>query len=423
MNLDSKIIDALKDLNYEKPTDIQKKAIPLVLKKKDVLAAAQSGTGKTAAFVLPIIDELIATSNETRTLRALILVPTRELANQINKAIEDFAKYVDIEKTVVFGGVSSTEQARKISRGLDILVATPGRLLEHIRNKTVNLSSVNTLVVDEVDTMLDMGFLQDIEAIFEQASPSRQIMMFSATLNQNVKKLAKEFLKDPVVVEISSQRSSVEIIQQKIIQVDPKQKAEVLSYLIGSKNYPQVLVFVNRKIEADNLVAHLELDGLPAACIHGDIRQTARAKALRKFKSGDIRVLVATDIAARGIDIQLLPVVVNYALPETVADYTHRIGRTGRAGNTGTAITLLSVKDYRLMAEIEKELIISVPREVVEGFEPTEKKPRIFKSKQRPLSEKKSTRKTSNMKTKEFTKKKKTSKKTTKRDENRNFRR
>ncbi|WP_420372114.1 DEAD/DEAH box helicase [Poseidonibacter lekithochrous] len=389
-----------------------------------MLAAAQSGTGKTAAFLLPIIDELIESNQENNnTLRALIIAPTRELVNQINKAIEDFARHVEIKKTVVFGGVSSTEQARKLAKGVDILVATPGRLLEHIRNKTVNLSSVQTLVVDEVDTMLEMGFLEDIETIFAQASTTRQIMMFSATLNQNVKKLAKEFLSNPAVIEIASQRSTVAIIDQQIIQVDPEQKSALLSYLIGSRNYSQVLVFVNTKKEADGLVEHLELDGLPASCIHGDVRQTARAKALRKFKSGDIKVLVATDIAARGIDIQLLPVVVNYELPETVTDYTHRIGRTGRAGNAGTAITLLSVKDYRLMQEIEKELIFSVKRDIIEDFEPTEKKPRIFKARKKPLSHVKSSRKPQGA-TKQDPKKqkKKKSTKTTKRDANRNFR-
>ncbi|MFA9374981.1 MAG: helicase-related protein, partial [Poseidonibacter sp.] len=228
-------------------------------------------------------------------------------------------------------------------------------------------------------------FLHDIEAICQEANQGRQIMMFSATLNQNVKKLAKEFLKDPVVVEISPQRSSVKKIEQRVIEVDPKEKAALLAYIIGSKNYSQVLVFVNTKAEANGLVESLNLDGLPASCIHGDIRQTARAKALRMFKSGDHRVLVATDIAARGIDIQMLPLVVNFDLPETTADYTHRIGRTGRAGQTGIALTLLSVKDYKQMKEIEKELIIDLKREVIEGFEPTEKKPRIFIQNRRPL--------------------------------------
>jgi len=428
MNLNSLLIDALKDLEYKKATEIQQKSIPIALKKKDILAAAQSGTGKTAAFLLPILNEIHENAQglKAKTLRALIIVPTRELANQISKVIEDFSKYILIEKAVIYGGVSSTLQAKKIARGLDILVATPGRLQEHIRNKTVDLSSVTTLVVDEVDTMLDMGFLSDIEAIFVEANQTRQILMYSATMNQNVKKLAKEFLKDPVVIETSSQRSSVKKIVQRVIEVDPDQKAALLSFIIGSENYSQVLVFVNTKKEADALVEHLNLDGLPASCIHGDIRQTARAKALRKFRSGDNRVLVATDIAARGIDIQMLPLVVNFELPETINDYTHRIGRTGRAGQSGFAITLLSVKDYKAMKAIEKELILDLGREVVEGFEPTEKKPRIFVHKRRPLSQKKGLKdkygkpKTTKKTTQKA--KQKASKKTTKRDANRNFR-
>ena len=428
MNLDEKIISALKDLDYKEATEIQKKAIPIALKKRDILAAAQSGTGKTAAFLLPILTELIANKQPNKpVLRTLILVPTRELASQISKAAEDLGKYLDVQKLAVFGGVSTKEQEKKIAKGLDILVATSGRLMEHLKNGTVDLSSVTTVVIDEVDTMLDMGFLEDIEKILPHIGPHRQIMMFSATMNQNVKKLAKEFLTDPVVIEVAKQRSTVKIIDQQIILVDEDKKAELLSYLIGSRNYSQVLVFVNMKIEADELVAHLELDGLPAACIHGDVRQTARAKALRKFKSGDIRVLVATDIAARGIDIELLPVVVNFALPEAITDYTHRIGRTGRAGNAGTAITLLSVKDYKFMIEIEKELIINIPRTQIEGFETTEKKPRLFKARPKQLSVKKAEAKKASQKTgfaKTNTPKKPPAKKkkTTKRDDNRSFR-
>ena len=376
---------------------------------------------------MPILEELIEQkqTNELPILRTLILVPTRELATQIGKVIDDYAKYLDIKRLAIFGGVSSKEQEKKLSNGIDILVSTSGRLLEHIKNKNVNLSSVTTVVIDEVDTMLDMGFLEDLEKILPNIGQNRQIMMFSATLNQNVKKLAKEFLSDPVVIEVAKQRSSVKIIDQQIVLVDEDKKAELLSYLIGSRNYSQVLVFVNMKKEADDLVAHLNLDGLPAECIHGDVRQTARAKALRKFKSGDIRVLVATDIAARGIDIELLPVVVNFALPETITDYTHRIGRTGRAGNAGTAITLLSVKDYKFMIEIEKELIINVPREVIEGFETTEKKPRLFKARPKPLSVKKAEAKKAAKKT-GFAKTNapvKTTKKrkTTNRDSNRSF--
>ena len=425
MNLDEKIISALKDLNYEEATEIQKKAIPIALKKRDILAAAQSGTGKTAAFLLPILTEIMENKQpNVPILRALILVPTRELATQIAKAVEDYAKYLDIEKLAVVGGVSTKDQEKKIAKGIDILVATSGRLMEHLKNRTVDLSSVTTVVIDEVDTLLDMGFLEDIEKILPSVGPKRQIMMFSATMTQNVKKLAKEFLQDPVVIEVAQQRSAVKIIDQQIILVDEANKAAALSYIIGSRNYSQVLVFVNMKIEADTLVEHLELDGLPAGCIHGDVRQTARAKVMKKFKSGEIRVLVATDIAARGIDIELLPVVVNYALPETVTDYTHRIGRTGRAGNPGTALTLLSVKDYKMMIEIEKELIINIPRTEVEGFEATEKKPRLFKARPKQLSVKMAEAKKTAKKTgfsKNTAPKVVKKKKITKRDENRSF--
>lgn len=427
MNLDEKIINALKDLNYEEATEIQKKAIPIALKKRDILAAAQSGTGKTAAFLLPILTEILANKQPNKPiLRALILVPTRELATQISKAVDDFSKYMEVESIAMVGGVSTKDQEKKIVKGLDILVATSGRLMEHLKNGTVDLSSVTTVVIDEVDTMLDMGFLEDIEKILPSVGPKRQIMMFSATMNQNVKKLAKEFLTDPVVIEVAQQRSAVKIIDQQIVLVDEANKAAALSYIIGSKNYSQVLVFVNMKIEADTLVEHLELDGLTAGCIHGDVRQTARAKVMRKFKSGDIRVLVATDIAARGIDIELLPIVVNYALPETVTDYTHRIGRTGRAGNPGIALTLLSVKDYKMMIDIEKELIINIPRTEVEGFETTEKKPRLFKARPKKLSVKKAeagkiAKKTGFAKTNAPEKKPAKKKKTTKRDDNRSF--
>ena len=427
MNLDEKIINALKDLDYKEATEIQKKAIPIALKKRDILAAAQSGTGKTAAFLLPILTELLANKQVDKPiLRALILVPTRELATQISKAVSDFSKYMEVESLAMVGGVSTKDQEKKIAKGLDILVATSGRLMEHLKNGTVDLSSVTTVVIDEVDTMLDMGFLEDIEKILPSVGPKRQIMMFSATMNQNVKKLAKEFLTDPVVIEVAQQRSAVKIIDQQIVLVDEANKAAALSYIIGSKNYSQVLVFVNMKIEADTLVEHLELDGLPAGCIHGDVRQTARAKVMRKFKSGEIRVLVATDIAARGIDIELLPIVVNYALPETVTDYTHRIGRTGRAGNAGIALTLLSVKDYKMMIDIEKELIINIPRTEVEGFEATEKKPRLFKARPKQLSVKKAeagkiAKKTGFAKTNAPEKKPAKKKKTTKRDTNRSF--
>lgn len=416
--LDENIIKAIDELGFEKPTQIQQKAIPLALNKKDILGTAQSGSGKTAAFLLPILDELVRTKSKVPVLRALIIVPTRELARQISQAIDDFGKYLDISKLAIVGGLSLKDQEKKIKKGVDIVVATTGRLQEHLRNETIDLSSVTQVVIDEVDTILAMGFLEDLENILPKVGQNRQIMMFSATLNQNVKTLAKEFLDNPAVVEVVNQRSSVDVIEQKIIEVDPNQKAPLLSYLIGSQNYSQVLVFVNTKKLADALVRHFELDGLSAACIHGDVRQSSRTKALRKFKDGEIRILVATDIAARGIDIQMLPLVVNFELPQSIADYTHRIGRTGRAGNAGLAITLLSVKDYAMMEDIQKELILDIPRETIEDFEPTEKKPRIKKHKVKKLSEKKAG--TRQIKEKRTSNKKR---KTTKRDEGRNFRR
>ena len=379
------------------------------------MASAQSGTGKTAAFVLPILEELRKTNSENRVLRAMIIVPTRELATQISKAISHYARHLDIKHTEVYGGVSHKEQLRKINNGIDILIATPGRLIDHLKSKDIDLSSVNTIVLDEADTMLDMGFLTDIEEIFPKVGVRRQVMMFSATLSQNVKKLAKEFLNKPETIKIHSERSTVSLIQHEIYKADSTRKTEMLSYLIGSKNYSQVLIFVNTKNAANEITEHFNLDGLSTECIHGDIKQPARARALRKFKSGEIRVLVATDIAARGIDIEQLPHVINYELPETTDDFTHRVGRTGRAGNEGHAITIICPKEYKQMAEIEKELIMNIQRNSLEGFELTEKEPRMIRFRKKSLSEKKG------MKNKPYEKKFKKSKKTTKRDENRSF--
>ena len=343
-------------------------------------------------------------------------MPTRELASQISKSISHYARHLDIKHTEVFGGVSHNEQLRKINNGIDILIATPGRLIDHLNNNAIDLSSVQTLILDEADTMLDMGFLEDIETIFAQTSPNRHIMMFSATLNQNIKKLAKEFLDTPETITIHKERSTVDIITHQIYKVDSTRKTEMLSYLIGSKNFNQVLVFVNTKKTANEITEHFNLDGLPTQCIHGDIKQPARARALRKFKSGEIRVLVATDIAARGIDIEQLPFVINYELPETADDFTHRVGRTGRAGHEGTAITILCPMEYKQMAAIEKELILNIPRLVLKGFELTEKEPRMLPKKKKKLSEKKG------LINKPRERKVVKSKKTTKRDNNRSFR-
>ena len=393
LKLNEDILKAVNDLGYTNPTPIQEKAIPIALLKRDIIGVAKSGTGKSCAFLIPILEDLIKEKDNSKdknsVLRALILVPTRELAKQIVNAIDDYSKYLDIKRVAIFGGISSKEQEKKLANGVDIVVATTGRLLEHLKNHTINLSSVTNVVIDELDTMLDMGFLEEVEKILPNIGKNRQISMFSATINSTVKKLAKEFLTDPVVIEVTNQRDHVEKIEHQIILVDEDKKTELLSYLIGSKNISQALVFVNKKLEADSLVESLNLDGLKASCIHGDIRQSSRALALRKFKEKELRVLVCTDIAARGIDIENLPCVINFALPETINDFTHRVGRTARAGNDGMAITLLSVKDYKFMSEIEKELMLKIPREELKGFETTEKKPRAKQAKPKSLKEKK----------------------------------
>ncbi|WP_228703442.1 DEAD/DEAH box helicase [Aliarcobacter skirrowii] len=391
LNLNEKILKAISDLNYESLTPIQEKAIPIARKGRDIIGISQSGTGKSCAFILPILESILKDQElgKNRVLRALIITPTRELAKQIVKSIENYSKYMDVKTVSILGGESKNLQAKKLSNGVDIAVATAGRLLEHIKENSINLSSVTKVVIDELDVMLDMGFLKDLEQILPYIGKNRQISMFSATINSTVKTLAKQFLNDPVVIEVTTQRSNVKNITHEAILVDEDRKLEALSYFIGSKNISQALVFVNQKSQADTLVENLNLDGLKAACIHGDVRQSTRALALRKFKEKELRVLVATDIAARGIDIENLPCVINFALPQSIDDFTHRVGRTGRAGNDGLAITFLSVKDYKFFADIEKELILSVKRYELEGFATKEKKPRVKSKQQKSIKDKK----------------------------------
>ncbi|MDX4065221.1 DEAD/DEAH box helicase [Aliarcobacter skirrowii] len=391
LNLNEKILKAISDLNYESLTPIQEKAIPIARKGRDIIGISQSGTGKSCAFILPILESILKDQElgKNRVLRALIIAPTRELAKQIVKSIENYSKYMDVKSVSILGGESKNLQAKKLSNGVDIAVATAGRLLEHIKENSINLSSVTKVVIDELDVMLDMGFLKDLEQILPYIGKNRQMSMFSATINSTVKTLAKQFLNDPVVIEVTTQRSNVKNITHEAILVDEDRKLEALSYFIGSKNISQALVFVNQKSQADTLVENLNLDGLKAACIHGDVRQSTRALALRKFKEKELRVLVATDIAARGIDIENLPCVINFALPQSIDDFTHRVGRTGRARNDGLAITFLSVKDYKFFADIEKELILSVKRYELEGFATKEKKPRVKSKQQKSIKDKK----------------------------------
>ncbi len=407
-------------MKYVDPTVIQRKAIPIILKKLDVLGVAQSGTGKTAAFSLPILEELSNKKEGTYTARALIVTPTRELATQISRNIVEYAKYLDIKVALITGGIAAKPQMNKLRNGVDIIVATPGRLLDIVTNHDIKISSVNTLVIDEADTMLDFGFMPDVEKICQRiSSNNRQTMMFSATFSQNIKVLGKRFLKEPVVIDIKKEKPTLDIIDQQVVRVDKDKKQEFLSYFIGSRNWRKVLVFTNTKKQADELVVSLKLDGLTAAAIHGDITQPARQRALKNLQSGEVQVVVATDIAARGIDIQQLPHVINYDLPQDIEDYIHRIGRTGRAGNKGEAISLICVEEKKLLKEFERELKITISHEIVEGFEPTEKERKDYRPK--AFKNKDNQRRKDNNNKKRTLNNPKSSKKTTKRDANRSF--
>jgi ATP-dependent RNA helicase RhlE len=419
LNLHPDILKAIDEQGYTNPTKIQKKVIPQVLKNKDIIAASKSGTGKTATFVLPILHKMNQIVNQDHHIpRAMIIVPTRELVDQISKNLSNYGKYLKIRHTKIQGGISKSIQLEKLSTGIDILVATPGRLKELINDELIDISSVNTIVLDEADTMLELGFLEDIEFLISQCAKKRQIMMFSATISQNIKKLAKEFLVDTVSIEVSSRRDVVSLIDHKAYKVDMKKKDELLSYIVKTSNYDQILIFVNQKDTADELNNILKTKKIKSATIHANIEYKNRVKAIKDFRSKKIKVLIATDIAARGIDIKELPLVVNYELPETTDDFTHRVGRTGRANKKGEVITLLTTTDYNKFTKIERNLKLSIKREVLEGFELKDRQPRQKQQVKKSLSEKKGLKKPK--KTNKLSGAK--SKKTTKRDTNRTFR-
>lgn len=373
LGLSAELLLAVREQSYTDPTPIQKQAIPAVLTGKDILAGAQTGTGKTAGFTLPLLQRLGESSPDAghRAVRALVLAPTRELAAQVGASVETYGRYLPFRSAVVFGGVKINPQISKLRHGVDILIATPGRLLDHLQRGTADLSRVEILVLDEADRMLDMGFIHDIRRIMKYLphKETRQSLLFSATFSEQVRNLAQQFLDKPERVEVSPRNSTIELINQVAHPVDKHRKREMLSHMIGVGYWKQVLVFTRTKHGANRLTKQLEADGLSATAIHGNKSQAARTRALSDFKEGNVRVLVATDIAARGLDIDQLPHVVNFELPNVPEDYVHRIGRTGRAGNMGTAVSLVSPDEQKLLADIERLIRCEIPRQAVEGFE------------------------------------------------------
>lgn len=364
------LLDAIKDLSYETPTTIQARAIPLVLAKSDIFATAQTGTGKTAAFGLAMLQRLRKTSaDENRALRGIVLSPTRELSIQIYEDLQKYAKNMNLNIAVLVGGKDLQMQQKVLKGGVDIVIATPGRIMEHVE-KGLNLSNVEIFVLDEADRMLDMGFMKEIRKVHPLLPKRHQTLLFSATYSDKVRKLSKLILTKPAFIEASKKNSTVDTINQVAYLVDTDKKASLLAYIIGSRNFRQVLVFTRTKVSADELVVELKKDGLKCGVIHGDKTQANRLKTLSEFKEGKIRVLVATDIASRGLDIEELPYVINYELPSIPEDYVHRVGRTGRAGREGEAISLIDIYEKYDIKDIEKLIGMKIPKETVEGFEP-----------------------------------------------------
>jgi len=371
LGLSPEIIKALHDKGYASATPIQEALIPVMFGGKDIMAGAQTGTGKTAGFVLPILQELTKDFKEGKHhLKAVILVPTRELAQQVYASVEAYGKYLPLKSVVLFGGSNMTSQANRLKGGVDIVVATSGRFLEHMGKKNLSLDTVRYLVLDEADTILDMGFVHEVTNILAHLPIKRQNVLISATLTGGVKRLAEKILHRPKLIEVDSMGTSASMVKQVVYPVIKELKNELLSYLIGSRNYQQVLVFVRKKEVADELFRELNLSGLKTSVIHGGKTSGVRSRALVDFKEGRVRVLVATDIAARGLDIPTLSVVINYDIPHVTGDYIHRIGRTGRAGKRGLAITLTSPKEEVALKEVERLMGKAIERQEIEGYTP-----------------------------------------------------
>ena len=370
LGLSAELLRAIDKQGYQAATPIQQQAIPPILEGRDVLAGAQTGTGKTAGFTLPMLQRLQHGSVNRRRVRALVLTPTRELATQVADSIRCYGQFLPFRAAVIYGGVSINTQIDKLRRGVDVVVATPGRLLDHLQKGTVDLDAVECLVLDEADRMLDMGFIRDIRKILRALPDARQNLLFSATFSTDIRRLAADLLDSPLEISVARNGKPAEGIDQVVYPVDRHRKRALLSRTIRTGNWRQVLVFTRTKHGANRLAAQLEKDGLNCAAIHGNKSQSARVRALQDFKTGKVRVLVATDVAARGLDIARLPHVVNYELPHVPEDYVHRIGRTARAGHDGHAISLVCVDEHKLLADIEKLLQTRIPSKAIEGFEP-----------------------------------------------------
>ncbi len=369
------LLRAVREQGYENPTPIQEQAIPLVLAGRDLMGRAQTGTGKTAGFTLPLLQMLAPSANTSASparhpIRALILTPTRELALQVEESVRTYGKYIPLRSTTIFGGVNINPQTKALRAGVEIVVATPGRLLDHHQQGNLNFSHLDVLILDEADRMLDMGFIRDIQKILNLLPAKRQTLLFSATFTDEIKQLASKFLKDPATVQITPTNTAAELVRQVVHPVDRERKRALLAHLIQSRNLSQVLVFTRTKHGANRLSEQLDKDGINSMAIHGNKSQPQRIKALEDFKNGNVRVLVATDIAARGLDIDMLPHVVNFELPQVAEDYIHRIGRTGRAGAEGEALSLVCVDEHRLLKDIEKLLRKDLPKDVIQGYAP-----------------------------------------------------
>jgi ATP-dependent RNA helicase RhlE len=370
LGLCAELLSAIASQGYSTPTPIQAGAIPLVFEGRDLLAGAQTGTGKTAAFALPIVQRLSekVPKEKRRKPRALVLVPTRELAAQVSEQMNNYARRLALRSTMIYGGVTIQAQIERLHRGVDVVVATPGRLLDHAERGTIDLSRIQFLVLDEADRMLDLGFIDDIKKVAEYLPPKRQTLLFSATYSKEIKQLADQLLNHPQRIEVARSNIAADAVTQAIYEVERSRKREMISFLIRKGGWNQVLVFARTRYGADKLTEELLYDGIKAAAIHSNKSQSIRTRTLAEFKKGDFRVLVATDVAARGLDIERLPHVVNYDLPQVPEDYVHRIGRTGRAGEDGVALSLVSPEEKPLLQAIEKLLIYKIPHQTLEEF-------------------------------------------------------